>query len=215
MTPQELAAQLRCPTGADAAAVGEQMSVANGGVICRGISALALRAGDAVLEIGPGDAAFAGDITGAADGIRYTGLDWSADMVAAARARNPALLATGQAEFLQGSSEAMPLLDAAFDKVLSVNTIYFWEAPVRHLAEVARVLKPQGRFCLVFGDAGFMSGLPFTSWGFSLHDAGSAEALLAQAGLRVVARDIHREQGVSNSGAVVDKQLHVLVCAHA
>ena len=39
--------------------------------------------------------------------------------------------------------------------------------------------------------------------------------VLAQAGLRVVARDIHREQGVSNSGAVVDKQFHVLVCAHA
>lgn len=108
----------------------------------------------------------------------------------------------------------MPLPDAVFDKVLSVNTIYFWEAPVRHLAEVARVLKPQGvsAWCSV---TPVSCPVPFTSWGFSLHDAGSAEALLAQAGLRVVARDTHREQGVSNSGAVVDKQFHVLVCAHA
>lgn len=97
MTPQELAARLRCPR-----APTPRLSVSR----CR--SPMAVSSAGAsrpwhcgpvmpCWKIGPGDAAFAGDITGAADGIRYTGLDWSADMVVAARAHNPALLAAGQA----------------------------------------------------------------------------------------------------------------------
>jgi SAM-dependent methyltransferase len=54
----------------------------------------------------------------------------------------------------------MPHADGTFDRVLSVNTIYFWEDPRADIRAVRRILKSGGRFVLVFrgseGEGGAM-----------------------------------------------------------
>jgi ubiquinone/menaquinone biosynthesis C-methylase UbiE len=44
----------------------------------------------------------------------------------------------------------LPFADAAFDKVLCVHVVYFWQNLDDGLREIARVLKPGGRIALVF-----------------------------------------------------------------
>ena len=39
---------------------------------------------------------------------------------------------------------ALPFADQQFDKVLSIHTFYFWSDPARGVAEIFRVLKPDG-----------------------------------------------------------------------
>ena len=46
--------------------------------------------------------------------------------------------------------DALPYGDATFDRVLTVHTIYFWPDPVAAFREVRRVIRPGGRFVLVF-----------------------------------------------------------------
>ncbi len=208
----DMAAQLRCPSGTEGPAVARRMNEANRAVNSRCIDLLGLVAGDRVLEIGPGNAAFAVDITGRAQGVSYTGLDWSAEMVAEAERNNAALVAAGKARFRQGSSDQLPFADASYSKVLTVHTLYFWDSPRDHLAEVQRVLKPGGLLCIAFGESDFMRELPFTQFGFTLYEAAGVEALLSQQGFEVLDVQRHIETGRSNTGEIVDKTVNIIIC---
>ncbi|MCK5771097.1 class I SAM-dependent methyltransferase [Algiphilus sp.] len=210
--PQWLAGQLRRPSGDDAAEVGRNMNASNGPLNLRCIAQLACTAGDRVLEIGPGNGGFVRPLLEAAPALDYTGVDWSDAMVAEARADNTDLVAAGRVRFLQGSSAALPFADAAFDRVLAVHTLYFWEPPESHLAEIARVLRPGGSLCIAFGDAGFMRDLPFTAHGFRLYTLERARETIEAADLRVLDAVAHRESGQSNAGATVDKHVHIVCC---
>lgn len=210
--PQWLARQLRRPSGDDAAEVGRNMNASNGPLNLRCIAQLACTAGDRVLEIGPGNGGFVRPLLEAAPALDYTGVDWSDAMVVEARAGNADLVAAGRVRFLQGSSAALPFADAAFDRVLAVHTLYFWEPPAPHLTEIARVLRQGGRLCIAFGDAGFMRGLPFTAHGFRLYTLEHARETIAAAGLCVLDAVAHRESGLSNTGGTVDKLVHILRC---
>lgn len=212
MDDRELAAQLRCPNGADAAEVASSMEKANRALNQKCINLLQLAAADRVLEIGPANGAFAAEIVAAADSIAYTGLDWSADMVAEAERNNARAISSGTVRFLQGSSDNLPFADAAFDKILTVHTLYFWENPTRHLAEIRRTLKPRGRFCIAFGDREFMQHLPFVPFGFRLYGDTSGQELLGESGFEVQEFQQHRETGVSNTGEVVEKLINIALC---
>lgn len=212
MNPEAMAAQLRHPQGEAGAAVAVSMNKANQSVNQRSISLLAVSAHEQVLEIGPGNAAFAADIVDAAPGVHYTGIDWSADMVSAARLLNSELVNQQRAGFYQGDALQMPFTDNAFDKILSVHTLYFWKDPAGVLTEVARLLKPGGLFCLAWGDQSFMEKLPFTAYGFTLHGIASVQSLLSTAGLAITCHTEFAERGLSNTGEQVDKIIHITLC---
>lgn len=210
LTPEALAAQLRRPAGADADNVGVRMSEANAAVNRRAIALLGVGADQAVLEIGPGNGAFVPELL-AAPGSRYAGVDWSPEMVAAANRRNATAVAAGRAEFVEGDAAALPFPDASFDRVLSVNTLYFWAEPQRVLAEIARVLRPGGGLCLAYGDRGFMRHLPFAAHGFALYDRDDGIALLRAAGFGDVAHHAHAETVRGNAGDLVERDFHLLL----
>ena len=50
---------------------------------------------------------------------------------------------------LEGSVEALPFTDDEFDKIITVESFYFWPDPQENLKEVQRVLKKGGTFLLV------------------------------------------------------------------
>jgi ubiquinone/menaquinone biosynthesis C-methylase UbiE len=78
---------------------------------------------------------------------RVTGIDLAAKMLENARTR--ALEERiGNADFLEGSAEALPFPDASFDLVTSRHAPHHFRDVSRFLSEVARVLKPGGRFVM-------------------------------------------------------------------
>lgn len=74
------------------------------------------------------------------------GIDPSEDMLAVARRKS-----SGNARFLNGYGNAMPLPDGCADAVLCFQAFH-WMEPVSTLAEVDRVLKPGGVFAAVTYD---------------------------------------------------------------
>lgn len=209
---RQLAAQLRQPRGAQARETAASMNRANRETNRRAIKLLRLEAHDRVLEIGPGNGAFAAQIVSAAAHIAYTGLDWSHDMVLQAQRRNHRLAALYPVVFEHGNAQHMPFGDQTFDKILAVHTVYFWDDPVRQLHELQRVLNPDGLMCLAFGDRSFMQQLTFTRHGFTLHDAASMTQLLHSQGWRLSSHRRHQETGLSNTGQMVKKTIHVMAC---
>ena len=212
MEYEVLADQLRCPSGTDALDVAEEMNLSNGLTNQRCFDKLRMEDHDHFLEIGPGNGVFVQDLLKKARNISYIGLDWSADMVAAASKHNAQLMTESQVAFLQGNASILPFDTNAFDKVMTVHTLYFWENPAAQLAEIRRVLKPNGRFCLAFGDREFMQRLPFTSYGFTLYDRPNVEALLQSAGLQILDAELHQEWTKSIFDEVIEKKIHILIC---
>ena len=210
LSPDHLAAQLRHPHGEHAIVVAESMNRSNGDLNRAAIALLAVTADEQVLEIGPGNAAFAPDLL-RSSGSLYLGLDVSAAMVDAG---NTLLAARGlqdRAEVRLGDDQALPLDAACIDAALAVNALYFWDELKFPFAELARVLRPGGRLCLAFGDAAFMRTLPFAAPGFHLHELAEVEQALRSAGLTVQAWRAHHESGRSNDGRAVSKHFHLLL----
>lgn len=174
-----IAAQLRRPSGSLGKKVGEKMSRSNAPLYDFALQNLCLAAGERVLEIGFGNGKFFPQLLAQAPGLHVTGLDFSAEMLRQAQQNNPD---SPQFHLVAGSSEQMPFPDAAFDAVLCLNVIYFWENPAAHLREVRRVLRPGGRFLAAVRSPETMAHLPFTQHGFRLYDEAAWSALLLQNG---------------------------------
>ncbi|MBN5049391.1 class I SAM-dependent methyltransferase [Stenotrophomonas maltophilia] len=204
-----LAAQLRQPHGEAALAVGESMNRSNGALNQAAIALLAVAPGEQVLEIGPGNAAFA-PLLLQASGSRYVGVELSSAMVNAGNQHLAASGLAGRATLREGDAHALPLADACVDAALAVNTLYFWPNLAPVLDELARVLHRGGRLCLAFGDAGFMRSLPFAA-DFELHELDAVELALRVSGFSVTAWRSHRECTAGNDGQRREKHFHLLL----
>ena len=103
---------------------------------------------DRVLDIGCGGGMAIRLIAQIAVGGFVAGIDYSEDMVEEARKRNVAAVRAGRVEIKHGNVAALPYDDESFDKVIAVETFYFWPDLIANLQEVRRVLKPGGLVAL-------------------------------------------------------------------
>ncbi len=182
---QQLAAQLRKPDGQMGLQVGEMMNKGNFYINQHTIAALGASEGDIILEIGMGNGEFVKEILSVSS-IHYVGFDYSATMVEEATWRNAQYVATGQARFIHGSADALPFSDGEFNKIFTINTIYFWSDPGQELAEIARVLKKGGEFTIGIRSKSSMEAVPFTQYGFTLYSKEELEALLVSCGYSIL-----------------------------
>lgn len=132
--------------GADVAAVAEGADL---GLGCGAPLEFAdLQPGETVLDLGSGagfDAFIARRTVG--DAGRVYGVDMTPDMVARARA-NAARLGYDNVEFRLGEIEHLPIADGSIDLVISNCVLNLVPDKPAAFAEIARVLKPGGRFCI-------------------------------------------------------------------
>jgi SAM-dependent methyltransferase len=84
------------------------------------------------------------------------GVDRAGDMVQAATARHRAEIDAGRITLHRGEVQALPLEDASVDRVLTVNTVYFWPELAPAFAELQRVLAPGGRVVIGIRDGSVM-----------------------------------------------------------
>lgn len=204
-----LAAQLRQPHGEAALAVADSMNRSNGALNLAAIGLLAAKAGEGILEIGPGNAAFAPELLRAA-GSHYLGIELSPAMVEAGNRRLAGAGVSDRAVMRHGDAHALPVGDASMDAALAVNTLYFWPNLAPVLDELGRVLRRGGRLCLAFGDAAFMRSLPFAA-DFQLHELDAVELALRLSGFSLSAWRSHRETAPGNNGQAREKHFHLLL----
>ena len=114
------------------------------------VEMLALDPYDRVLEIGCGHGLAVALVCEKLGRGRLTAIDRSETMIATARQRNAAHVASGKVRF-----EAVALADAdfgrqRFSKIFAVNVNLFWIAPSKELPIVRRYLRPDGALHLFF-----------------------------------------------------------------
>ncbi|MFC4163711.1 class I SAM-dependent methyltransferase [Epilithonimonas zeae] len=210
MTEQELkilAQQLSNPEGETGKEVAKMMNETNISMTKESIKALYLTDNESILELGHGNAGHLSYLLDFAENIQYTGLEISETMKSEAESLNSKYLS--QANFQLYDGNKIPFENESFDKVMTVNTIYFWENPVEFFNEIYRVLKKDGSFVLTFAKKDFMKNLPFTA-DFKLYNYEDVEELVAQTNFKRMIRSDKEEWITSKTGTFVKREYKVL-----
>lgn len=102
--------------------------------------------GEVMLDVGCGTGTLALAVAARTDGIEISGIDASAEMIAMAQRK--AVKADRDVEFRVGLIEEIPVADSSVDLVTSSLMLHHLPSDLKRkgLAEVRRVLKPDGRF---------------------------------------------------------------------
>jgi len=203
----QIARQLSCPDGEEGIKTAQRMAHTNDQMTQETYKVLQLSEGDQVLEIGPGNGNHVRNLMTAAEDLKYCGVDISETMVVAANELNAELLETGKVSFQLSPADQLNFPSDFFDKIFTVNTIYFWEDPEAYAREIFRVLKPAGVFSLGFASRDFMEGLPFTKYRFNLYDKVTVETLLTKAGFSVLEFIEFIDVTTSNTGVPVEREV--------
>jgi SAM-dependent methyltransferase len=201
-----LASQLKEPHGAKGTEMAAMMNETNIGMTLSSIRSLAIHDHEIVLELGPGNADHLKHILDQHTAVKYYGLETSDLMVREAKNINGHYIARAQATFLLYDGTTIPLEENYFDKIFTVNTLYFWSDPVALLSGLYKVLKPGGMLSITFAQKDFMAKLPFTRFGFELYTTEKAVTLIGQTPFTIVSTTSETEKVKSKTGELIDRE---------
>jgi ubiquinone/menaquinone biosynthesis C-methylase UbiE len=180
-----LASQLRKPEGVEGIKTGESMNQGNKFMNLDTLRIVNPASGDSILEIGMGNGLFVKDLLEKAPSIRYVGFDYSPVMVNEAKRINDEWIKKGNAEFFLGEVSSLPFPAKSFNKIFTINTIYFWKNNEVVLRELKRVLKPGGTLIISIRPRRQMENYPFTKYGFNMYSSGELKELLMENGFGI------------------------------
>ena len=181
---KRVAAQLRKPAGEDGLKMALMMNDSNKIISMAAYEHLKISDNDHILEIGMGNGAFVPHILGQASNVRITGVDYAETMVGEAIKLNKELVEAGKAEFHHAGIHEIPSEESTFTKIVTVNTMYFWDDPVRDLKELHRVLKPGGRLVIAIRPKGTVKA-EFTRYNFNFYEEREIEEFFSQTDLKI------------------------------
>ena len=139
----------RKPEGTEGEEMLERMNQSHYEVTGWALSYWEMQEDDRVLDIGCGGGATLHRMAEKVTSGHVTGVDYSDISVETSRRNNEKNIKSGKMDVLEGSVENLPFADDSFDKIITVESFYFWPDPQENLKEVRRVLKAGGTFLLV------------------------------------------------------------------
>lgn len=146
------------------------------------LARLELRRDSAYLDLGFGGGLALREAARTVTRAPLYGVDFSPDVVAEGQRIFADLIGAGRLTLMQGDVTDMPLRDGLFERISTMNTIYFWPDPERAAAELFRLLTPGGRLAIGYTGAEKMARYPLLTDDFTHVDADRVEALLRGAG---------------------------------
>jgi len=149
-------------------------------------SCLDLSATDRVLEIGFGGGRLLKRMSSVVTQGRICGVDVSPAICASASHYCRQAVRRGAMELRCADAVNIPYPDAAFDKVCSVNSLFYWSDPRRVFTEAARVLREDGLFVLIFTDRESLAKKGFAGHGLQLMKERDVREMLKSAGFQTV-----------------------------
>ena len=209
---QNTAAQLRQPIGEDGIKTADWMNKGNLYFNMDALKALNAKEDDTILEIGMGNGFFVKDILNIHPSITYTGCDFSKLMITESEKMNKDWIEKNQAKFIESNASNLPFEKNTFNKILTINTIYFWENPSLVLTEINRVLMPNGEFIIGIRPKHQMEKYPFTQFGFQLYSKENLSDLLTQNGFKISNIIENNEPDFENNGLVFKMENIIMIC---
>ncbi len=203
---EKIARQLALPTGSLGVEVALGMNRLNKFINETTYDLLEVSDSDKVLEIGLGNGEYIKNILNYGHDIFFTGIDISGTMIREAKQKNDEFIKAGFVDLILASIENMPFWEETFNKICTVNTIYFWNNPYDALKEVYRVLAKDGRFILSYRPYIEGQSLDFSQYGFKEYKTEDVTSLVQKTNFNIIDVKRYTEPPVAFKG-----QIHNLV----
>lgn len=208
---RDLANQLSCPKDSDGIKMSYTMLISNLALILNTIGALNIQDSDTILELGQGNAGHLAYLFSLANDVHYTGLEVSETMYLESLKLNKAFCDAKLAEFALYDGNNIPFTQPTFDKIFTVNTIYFWQDPAGLLDSLTKVLKKGGLLAITLSDKTFMEKLPFIKYGFKLYEPSDLTKLFSNLPIKLYQQSKKQDIAISKDGKLVNRIYHTLV----
>jgi ubiquinone/menaquinone biosynthesis C-methylase UbiE len=180
---QFLAAQLRQPSGLfGKLMMADFLDRHNEKMNHFAVKQIDIKPTDLVLDIGFGGGVTIVEMLKMIDTGKIYGIDFSQEMVAQAKQKFKLEIDSGKVSIEFGDVRKLPFAENTFDKICTVNTIYFWGEPLASLQEIKRVLKSGGKLVVGIRSADKMKQLAVTQYNFRLYDPSAVRDILVEAG---------------------------------
>jgi len=196
-TLKEIANQLSCPEGENGIATGEKMNSVNDFITQKTIEHLAIKQGESIAEIGPGNGMLSLPILASIGSQgRYLGIDQSADMAQLAKAnlQNKACHDVRMACCVFSEAEVE---EGSIDGLLAVNVLYFIDDLPAFFAHIKKWLKPNGRAVFGVRSPETLNAIPFTQYGFNIRTIKAMKRVMTEAGFNDV-ESTQYDEGMSS-----------------
>ena len=210
---KQVAAQLRKPQGEAGVYTMEWMNKGNFNMHQSVLKVLDSKEDDNILELGMANGFYVKDILFGNPQVKYSGCDFSELMIEEALTLNSDFIKKGQASFIHADISSLPYKDALFNKVFTVNTIYFWEDVYRILVEIKRVLKADGQLIIALRPKHYTEKYPFIKYGFNQFSKEDVTKMLLQHGFIVTEIHENPEPDFEMNGEIMKMENLIVVSA--
>jgi ubiquinone/menaquinone biosynthesis C-methylase UbiE len=152
----------------------------------KALNLLTFKENEAVLEIGIGNGKFLKLISKKVPNGLVTGIDISSTMLFLAKCYNFRLIRQKKVQIWNKNVENLNFEKESFDKIISLNTIYFWKNPTNIIEQLYHVLKPNGQLLLAFNSKKEMIKSGYNSEIFTFYELSEVENLLKEANFTII-----------------------------
>ena len=179
-----IAKQFGKPAGLGGKLVSAIMNHQNRPIYNETIRLLSLTASDRVLDIGCGNG-YVLALLARQYRCTFAGIDISKSIIQAASRRNRMFVRNGRMAFSCQNASDMSFPDSTFSKAYTINTVYFWDNIENTMAEIRRVLQPDGVFLNTFYSNETLSRLSHTQFGYKRYSVEELSGAGMRAGFMV------------------------------
>ena len=144
-----------------------------------------IQANDTVLDIGFGNGYMFEKLL-KQNPKKLFGIDISQDMLTKVSRKYSSAIADGTLNIQLADIKKLPFADDYFDKIYTINTLYFWSDASKSFSEIKRTLKPNGVFLNVVYVKEFLDKLAHAKYVYSKYSFEQIMEMTQAADLKVV-----------------------------
>ncbi|MBZ9571134.1 class I SAM-dependent methyltransferase [Methanobrevibacter sp. TMH8] len=144
-----------------------------------------LKTNDIILEFGFGNGYLIKELFKQNIPIKIYGIDISKDMVDEAKIENKDNIENGDLKLFLGNINKTSFDEGFFDKIYTVNTLYFWDDINTCYSEIKRILKPNGIFMNVFHTKDYLKKSEYAKHGFKKYTLEEIKKITEDNGFKI------------------------------
>jgi len=145
-----------------------------------------LEPNDILLDIGFGNGYLINKLFKKNIPIKIYGIEISKDMINNVSKKYKQIIEDGYLTLYLENIENTSFKNETFNKIYTVNTIYFWNGLEKCFSEIKRILKPDGIFLNVIYTKEYLDKIIYTKYGFNKYSVKDIIKITEENGMKII-----------------------------